>query len=124
MGQTLGKYRYVYSFFDGLAEFYLEKNGVEKFGFIDKGGRGVILPKYDAVSGFNKGVSAVKLNGKWGLINQNGEQISPLIYDSINMMTGLFNNVNLFNEDLIAVSVNKKYGFINKFGKEIVFPQI
>ena len=68
--------------------------------------------KYDYICDFNEyGVTIVKLNNKYGLINTNGEEIVSCKYDKIHS----------FNEHGIAkVKLNNKYGLINTNGEEIV----
>ncbi|HIW51837.1 MAG TPA: WG repeat-containing protein, partial [Candidatus Alistipes excrementipullorum] len=51
----------------------------------------------------------VELNGKYGIINTNGEFIADCIYDE----------VYAFSEDFAIVQLNGKYGFINTKGKRI-----
>lgn len=66
--------------------------------------------KYNEVHNFSEGFAKVELNGKWGFINQKGEEIIPLKYD----------NVEHFSEGFAIVKLNGKYGFINKEGKKII----
>ncbi|MDR1679717.1 MAG: WG repeat-containing protein [Prevotellaceae bacterium] len=68
------------------------------------------LAQYDNSISFYNGYAAIKLNGKWGFININGKEITPLKYDEVSD----------FNRHGIAkVKLNEKWGFIDKTGKEI-----
>lgn len=101
----------------------------KKFGLKDQNGKVVLEAKYDWIgdqfwlniepnyipitvcNGYEKLEYSYPKGGKWGLINKNGQEITPLKYDDIN----------LFNKDVLAeVKLNNKYGVINKEGKEII----
>ena len=61
--------------------------------------------KYDYVGKFSSnGLAYVKLNGKYGFIDQTGKIIIPLKYDYVGD----------FFDRLAYVELNGKYGFINK----------
>ena len=48
----------------------------DKWGFVDKNGNLVVENKYEMVTDFNKyGYAGVKLDGKWGIIEQASHQI-------------------------------------------------
>ncbi|UCS92171.1 WG repeat-containing protein [Echinicola marina] len=127
---------------EGLA--YVSVSG--KFGFIDKNGKEIIPPKYDAVSPFSEyldGLSVVMLNEKIGSIDPTGKEVIPLKYESFHSSNGLaimkFNNkmgiidktgkeitpfkyegIGEFSDGLAPVVLNGKYGFIDKTGKEAI----
>ena len=67
---------------------------------------------YDYIDNFSDGFARVKKNGKFGLVNNNGEEVVPCIY----------RNVGNFSEGLAMVD-NGKYGFVNSSG-ELVIPCI
>lgn len=68
------------------------------------------IEKYDSRTIFIGGFSKVSLNGKYGLINTNGEEIVPCKYDY----------VSYFHENMVEVRLNGKYGFFDIHGKEVV----
>lgn len=68
------------------------------------------IEKYDSRTIFIGGFSKVSLNGKFGLINTNGEEIVPCKYDY----------VSYFHENMVEVRLNGKYGFFDIHGKEVV----
>lgn len=68
-----------------------------------------VLPYYDKYA-------AVKLNGKWGYIDQQGELVVQPIYDSVE-------KANYWPDMYIAVSQDGKYGVLNKEFEEIIPPQ-
>lgn len=54
----------------------------EKWGFVDKFGVIKVNAEYDMVTEFNEyGFAGIKKNGKWGVINENGEVIQEPIYE-------------------------------------------
>ena len=58
----------------------------DKWGFVDKDGNLKVQNEYDMVTEFNSyGFAGIKLDGKWGVINSNGDVIQEPVYviDSI-----------------------------------------
>lgn len=90
-----------------LERFYND-NG--KVGY-KKNGNIVIAAQYDAADEhFIDGLAAVKLQEKWGFINEKGEVVIPLKYDWI------FE----FSEGFSAVRIDNKWGFIDQSGKKVI----
>jgi len=69
--------------------------------------------KYDSVGDFSEGLAQVELNGKWGYVNKQGEEVVPVKYDSLRY----------FSEGLAIVKLNNRCGFINEQGEEVVPPK-
>jgi len=65
--------------------------------------------EYDQVLNFIRGFALVKLNNKWGIINENGKEIIPPKYD----------DVNVFSNGFAQVKLNNKWGFVDINGREI-----
>lgn len=87
----------------------VENNNKE--GFLDwKKGKEIVKCIYDAVSPFYEGLAKVKLNSKWGFIDNKGEIIIPIEYES----AGTFSN------GLASVRKSNKEGFIDKLGSEVI----
>jgi len=88
-----------------------------KTGLIDKTGTFVMFPKkYDLVFPFEKnGIAQVRVNnmGEFGLINREGETLTPCIY------TKIFPFINGFAK----VVTPKGIGFVDTLGNEIIPPQ-
>ena len=58
------------------------KKQEEKYGFVDKNDNLVVDYKYDKVYEFNSyGFAAVQSNGKWGAINEEGQEVIEPIYE-------------------------------------------
>uniref|UniRef100_UPI002606301D WG repeat-containing protein n=1 Tax=uncultured Amphritea sp. TaxID=981605 RepID=UPI002606301D len=70
----------------------------------------VITVKYDEIGVFKEGLAKVELNGKFGFIDKNGQEIVELKYD----------NTEEFIEGLAAVCLNNMWGFIDKTGKMVI----
>jgi len=84
-----------------------------KLGFIDKSGKEVIPPKYDAASDFSEGLAAVRIGdrntGKWGFIDKSGNEIAKIAFE--------FSSLGDVSEGLVRFSYGNtqetlKYGFI------------
>ena len=74
-----------------------------------KNGKVVISCKYDDITGFSQGLSAVKLNEKWGYIDTNGKVVIPFKYD----------NAGGFFGELAWVKLDWEKFFIDKNGKKV-----
>lgn len=55
---------------------------VSKWGFINKEGKLVVRPVYDAAGAFSEGLAAVNHNGLWGFIDHSGKQVIKPLYRS------------------------------------------
>jgi WG containing repeat len=90
----------------------VKQNGV--WGFVDPVSGQIKIPcQYQNVGGFNdrdeSGFCQVKKNNKWGIINEKGVPISPIMYD----------DALCYAHGLCAVKKDGKWGFINEFGSEV-----
>ena len=56
-------------------------------------------PTYDFVGDFSEGLARVRLDSKWGYINEAGEEIIPLIYDYAHDFHNGTTNVKFGNEN-------------------------
>ena len=79
--------------------------------YIDTEGRE--RPIYDEIQDFGEGLKLVRKNNKYGLIDDAGNEVTPIKYDKISE----------FNDEIAKIKFRGKYGYINKTGKEIVSPQ-
>jgi uncharacterized protein YlzI (FlbEa/FlbD family) len=107
------------------------------------------MKQYDKIYELKNNFAIVKLNGKYGFINELGIEICEPKYDIIfsfnnnNLITiiklnGKYGIINIYGEELceikydqifffntynyIRVFLNQKCGFINKQGQEIIKP--
>lgn len=82
---------------------------------VRKKGKERIAPKYDDTDAFSEGLAAVKLNGKWGFVNQEGKETIPIQY----YMVGTF------SEGLVAVTKSEttkdfQWLFVDNKGKTAI----
>ena len=99
-----------------------EEDGTYKTKVVNKNNE-QILTNYDKVEAlenydfaenvwYEKNVLKVEKNGKWGLIDINGKEISEITYDSIKTLKG--------TENSIIVEKDGKYGLLNSKGIKIL----
>jgi hypothetical protein len=50
------------------------------WGFIDKRGKTLVAPRFDAALPFSEDLAAVKREGRWGYIDRNGSDVIPIRY--------------------------------------------
>lgn len=91
----------------------------DKWGFIDKIGKIVIQPTYEAVQPFSEGMAAVQLNGKWHFINRKGATVIHSNSYEINPKITL---KGYFSEGPVQIKKDGKYGFIDKNGTIVIQP--
>lgn len=92
----------------------------DKWGFCDENKQILIEPKYEDISllsnglmGKLSGLTMCKFNGKWGLVDENGGEITRFKYDRF---------FDWFSEGIAVIELNNKWGFIDKLGREIIPP--
>jgi len=98
-----------WNFSEGLAEV---QTG-EKWGYIDRSGRMVIRPRFQAAKYFSEGLASVKVNDRWGYIDRTGKMVIPAD----------FQEAGEFSEGLAAVKLAGSWGYIDKAGNFVVQPQ-
>ena len=81
-----------------------------KFGLIDFNGKKLTQIKFKQISNFKNGIALAELNHLSGLLDNNGNEITPFIY-----YWNYRKYIN-FNDGLQAISFEQKFGFINHFG--------
>jgi hypothetical protein len=87
----------------------------EKWLIIDSLGRLISDLKFDAIKQLKNGLCQVKLNGIYGIINDKGDFVVPLIYKAMPFLVP-------FGESyFIGVKKDEKYGVINA-SNEIIYP--
>ncbi|GEM_PF-7047121 len=95
----------------------------DKFGFVGENKSIVIQPKYDFVQRFFEGVAVFGIGkwkegafeGKFGVLDKNGNEIVSAKYDSITPFQKEF-------KGLAVIKSNGRFGLIDKTGKEVVPP--
>lgn len=87
-----------------------------KIGAVDADGNIVIPTEYEDLVGARQSqepfriLSYAKKNGKYGLINRQGQQLTPCKYDEIRA----------FQQGMARVRIGGKWGFIRSDGKEVI----
>ncbi len=79
----------------------------------------IVKKKYDKIGNFYEGLAAAKLNDKWGFIDENGKEITPLKYEWVFSFNEGFAAVSIDGKHAPNEYVDGKWGFIDKNGKEI-----
>ncbi|MBE8721956.1 WG repeat-containing protein [Sphingobacterium pedocola] len=69
--------------------------------------------KYDKIYEFYDGLARAGLNDKWGFVDKNGREITPIKFQSVGD----------FRSGLARVKLNEKWGFIDKIGGNVVSPK-
>ena len=82
-------------------------------GLVDKENNEVVPCVYDNILGFYNGspLSVIEKDDKYGYINQELVEVTPLFYDFAN---------DRFYCELAQVKKNGKWGYIDKYGNEII----
>lgn len=74
----------------------------------------VIPPRYDAIGntwGFmNEGRISVRIGDKWGFLDWEGKEITPVKYDDVSQ----------FQDSVAEVRLNSLYGAVNAQGREVI----
>lgn len=107
-------------FKDGMASV---KDEDWKTGFIDKTGKLVIPCKYDDAGDFSEGHAFVAKNGKLAIINSQGMEVTPFIYDYAiedEETEGEETLIGTFSDGLAWVAKNGKYGYVNSKGNVVI----
>ena len=75
--------------------------------------------------GFVEGVLPVKKNGKWGYVNEKGEELTPFVYDASEIgEDNRWNPVRMYacTNGYIVVRQGDKWGLIDQYGTTVVEP--
>jgi hypothetical protein len=84
------------------------------YGFKNTDGKIIVQPKYDWVGcRFYNGFTLVQQDGKNGVMDNKGNVVIPLKYNSIDIS-------NYATEEIISVSIDNKYGYIDKKGNVVI----
>ena len=113
LGQEVIKprFKYAYPFQSGIAA--VSNNGNDYL-YIDKKGKEIFGKEFDSVLYHaTEGLVPVRLDGKWGYSNTNGEMI----------ITNKYSSAYYFKDGLARVSYEGKTGFINREGSFIINPE-
>jgi len=89
-----------------------------KWGFVNRLGKMVFAPQFDAVQSFHEGLAAVKVAGQWRFINKAGD-----VFMEPNPGTWGVSFVGSFHDGLAQIHARDgKVGFIDKSGVWVIPP--
>ena len=71
----------IYDFTGNFYNGYARVNLNNKWGFIDRKGDFMILPKFQSIGNFSEGLAAVKHNNLWGYLDKNGRVVIDFKFD-------------------------------------------
>lgn len=92
-----------------------------KYGYVSHILRLEIALLYEKALDFSDELAAVKKNGKWGYINENGVTVIPCEFDSCASADAMGSDFAFsFRNGLAPVSKNGKFGIINKKAETVV----
>lgn len=117
-GTTKIDFKYDMLLFGGHDEdritYIIRSTPNEIMGFLDINGKEYLFPsKYKSTESCNYGLCPVKgINGKWGAINKNFEEVIPLMYDLLMVEADI---------ELLFAKYQGKFGYINR-QNQIVIP--
>lgn len=134
--------------FDGMQVINLKVSLVKKdgkSGFINhETGKYLIEPSFRTVLKIAPYIMAVEQDHKWGIVNDNGQRILPIVYDTIykihpnrlmlksnekyalasfhgrKITKGFYDDIQVFKDGAFRVKRKNKYGFINARGKIVI----
>ena len=98
----------IFHFSDGLANVSFH----ERWGFIDRSGKWVVVPRFTGAGRFTNGLAWVMRKDKFGFIDKTGRMV----------IWPQFDNVRDFSGGLAAVRIKKSWGFIDTSGRFVVQP--
>lgn len=92
-----------------------------KYGYVSHILRLDIALMYEKAMDFSDDLAAVKKDGKWGYINENGVTVIPFEFDSCAYADAMADDCSFsFRNGLAPVCKNGKFGIINKKGETVV----
>ena len=92
-----------------------------KYGYMDRAGKTVITPQFDAAGGFSEGLAAVLIGTKVGYVNTKGAVVITPQFEGI-LEGRLTFELMGFRYGRACVLLGSGYGFINEDGKYIHSP--
>lgn len=104
------KYASPIFFYNGIARLEKRQNGISKFAYMNSKCEFLTDFGYDEGLLFEKNYTKVRINNKWGLLDNKGVEIIPVQFDKIAVRYGY-----------VVVSTEEKYGLYNLKG-DLILP--
>jgi hypothetical protein len=102
-----------------VAIYQLGKSGRKKYSYSSVETGKIVIPlQYDDVGHFIDGFALVCKDGKWGVIDTEGNAVVPLIYDN-SSHDWVYHNEIYFANGVIPMLLDGKWGLVNSKGKEV-----
>lgn len=92
-------------------------------GFMNREGKTMIEPRFEAVRPFSEGLAAVRVKGKWGYIDHSGKFVIEPKFDAVGVLDYPGDDPMDFSDGRAAVRTggrNGSVGFIDKTGNFVV----
>ena len=85
----------------------------DRWGYIDRAGKMVVNPQFDAARAFSDGLALVAIGNRIGFIDHDGKMVINPQFDAAND----------FRDGRAPVRVGGRWGYIDKAGKMVIRPQ-
>jgi hypothetical protein len=102
-----------------IAIYQSKKSGRDKYGYSSVETGEIVIPlQYDDAGYFIDGFALVCKDGRWGVIDTDGNAVVPLIYDNASF-DWVYHNEKYFANGVIPMLLDGKWGLVNSKGKEV-----
>lgn len=108
------QFDYLGSFVEGMAAFKVDTEQGQKYGFINTNGEKIIEAKYDRVSNFHDGLAWVDIAGKFGYVDQHGNEVIPISIETPTNVSGytFLDGWYVFKDGYAIVQKDGKWGVL------------
>ena len=110
------KYKYISKFENGVASVEIDEN---KY-WINKEGNEVSQPEVTETKSVFEEYEVVERDGKYGIVDKDGNAITPFKYDTISVQNVYRPNIIQFFNGYVVVTINNLRGLVNEKGEEVV----
>src|SRR5678815_847526 len=88
----------------------------DSYGYIDRGGKWAIPPRFDEARPFAEGLAMVELDHAWGYIDHRAHIVIPITLRASS-------DCSTFSDGLACFMQDDRWGFMDKSGKTVIAPQ-
>lgn len=110
------KYKSISKFENGVASVEIDGN---KY-WINKEGNEVSQPEVTETKSVFEEYEVVERDGKYGIVDKDGNAITPFKYDTISVQNVYSPNIIQFFKGYVVVTINNLRGLVNEKGEEVV----
>lgn len=108
----------IFLFFAFLESFPQQFEAFVKYGIKDSNGKIITNAIYDNIYEFDSGVGKIRKNNLYGLLKEDGNEVLPCMYSSIDRLKSGLYLVTKTNDSVVT-----KYGLVNKKGEFLLQPE-